>query len=220
MLHLVGFFFCLCLCLLPSPFPLTYPLSCSLIEANGAAALVYVVFPIFPCESHISFLNVSIFRRSVLMKPHISAAECSASSAWNFLTHFISFPTFPSPPAVFVPFPSHPSLSLPPAFDFSSPPPSVCPTSCSSLPAAPFPPPALPRVLRPVHYCVHGAYSLLHKEWAAPPQVPGLGARARNSSYTSAVRELQQPLLGLWELGNTRNRHCPVRPSLPCRRRK
>lgn len=182
--------------------------------------MVCVVFPIFPCESHISFLNVSIFRRSILMKPHISAAECSASSARNFLTHFISFPTFPSPPAAFHPFPSHPSLSLLPASDSSSTPASVCPTSCSSLPTAPSPPPALPRVLRPVHHCVHDADSLPHKERAAPLQVPGLGATARNSSCTSAVRELQKPLLGLWELGNTRNRHRPFCPSSPCRRRK
>jgi len=90
------FFCCLCLCLLPPPFPLTYPLSCSLIEVNGAAAMVCVVFPIFPCESHISFLNVSIFRLSVLTKPHISAAQ-TRLSAWNFLIHFNSFPTFPSP---------------------------------------------------------------------------------------------------------------------------
>lgn len=129
MLHLVGFFFCcLCLCLLLPPFPLTYPLSCSLIEVKGAAAMVCVVFPIFPCESHISFLNVSIFRRSVLMKPHISAAECSSSSAWNFLTHFNSFLTFPSPTAAFLPFPSH--LSIFPTLSLTLPPcvpPAVAP---------------------------------------------------------------------------------------------
>lgn len=95
--------------------------------------MVCVVFPIFPCESHISFLNVSIFRRSVLMKPHISAAECSSSSAWNFLTHFNSFPTFPSPSCCLSPIPipslfiSSPCLCLFPT------PPSVCLTSRGSL---------------------------------------------------------------------------------------
>lgn len=127
MLHLVGFFFCcLCLCLLPPPFPLTYPLSCSLIEVNGAAAMVCAVFPIFPRESHISFLNVSIFSRSVLMRPHISAAECSSSSAWNFLTHFNSFPTFPSHPCCLSPIPILPlyllSLTLLPLLPLCVPP--------------------------------------------------------------------------------------------------
>lgn len=59
------------------PISLTYPLSCSLIEVNVTAATLCVVFPIFPCESHISFLNVSIFYQSC-------ANEAPDFSCWCF----------------------------------------------------------------------------------------------------------------------------------------
>lgn len=88
----------------------------------------------------------------------------------------------------------------------------MCPTSRRSLPAAPSLPAALHRVLRPVHHCIHlmrvlGRYS---KEQAA-----AVGARSwcQGKEWLlrlSATRGLEKPLLGLWELGNTRNRHCSI----------
>lgn len=143
--------------------------------------MVCVVFPIFPCESHISFLNVSIFRRSVLMKPHISAAECSSSSAWNFLTHFNSFPTFPSPPPTCclssIPIPSLFISSLCLWFFLH---PFLCVSHQPELPAS---------TPMGAETCVHHCRHIMHvlgrcsKEWAAPLWVPGLGTRAGNGSY-------------------------------------
>lgn len=132
------------------------------------------------------------------------------SNSFQFISHFPLSPLLPFSH-------SHPiSLSPLPVFDSSSTPPSVCPNSRSSLPAAPSLPAALRGVLGPERPCIH--------DTCAGKVQRGVGSTSAASRswcqnqewllWLSAARRVEKPLLRLWELGNTRNGHCPFCPSL------
>lgn len=130
------------------------------------------------------------------------------SNSFQFISHF--------PLSSLLPFShSHPTslyllsltLTLLPLL------PPCVPPACLQLPCC-----LLPSQMekRPEHHCrcrmdVLGRYS---RDWAALPQMPGQGEAQQLSLL------LERPFLGLWELGSTRNRHCPFSLSFLHRERK